>query len=575
MLSRKPLKGQVMKDSLRCMENRGYDSLGFMAYSAGQVHSQKSTFLQDCLGRIPDEATVFMGHTRWATHGAAKACNAHPHQNIRGNVYAVHNGIIQNYKDLRRSDIKYSSSTDSEVLVKCLEQGTAHELKDILAVCQGSWALVLVNLDRPNQIVLARHQSPLVLGYTDDAVYVCSEISACPEDVKHFTAVPEGAILEIELHSHGKFMVKDDEAIMPLAQYHVDGQFTATLSSPDTLRVPYLHWTEQEICAQTYYPRESGLVRLCANSFILGQLRQASHIYLVGCGSSLFACKFAAQRWRQQAQGRMTIQTWDASEFHVSTDFVGAHKVLILVSQSGETHDCVQILNHLPAETLTIAVVNVEHSMLAREATLCVGLEAGKEHGVAATKSFTSQVYTLVSMGDLIYLEQYINHPFPTNDTILDLRRQVKSRILELCLGQNDIYILGSNFNCSIVGEGALKIQELAYIHAHAFHGGALKHGPFALLRPGTPVFVHAWERDVRALSTIQELQAREAQVIVITNDPNTDFGVVRVYVPSESPWLSSLWSVIVYQWLAYLLAVHYGHNPDRPRHLAKTVTVE
>jgi glucosamine--fructose-6-phosphate aminotransferase (isomerizing) len=532
-LSKQALLPESIEKCMHAIENRGYDSVGFCAIADNKHFTLRKG--QKLPSLVCDhEIRVFIGHTRWATHGSVNINNAHPHANLANNLFLVHNGIIQNYESLRNADVIYASETDTEVLAKCLHTGTVDELRYNLNRCEGTWAIVVANSDKPNQLLLARKTNPLVIGICDDVVYVGSEMGNFPAD--KYIIIPDNTVYKLELHNDGNFTINN----VDISSFQSVSSGTISCD----IKKMYNLWTEQEIYEQSKY-----FENIDIDPYALEHLKHATHVYILACGSSLYAAEYAAKYWRY-IQHRACLRVIDASEFSYRDDCIGQYPYVIVISQSGETHDCVRALEECGQTVPTLAIVNTPQSQLTRLSSYYVLINAGKEYGVAATKSFTAQVRTLIGLGSMV--AQYPNVVCEITDVYIESCRIEALELINTIGFPDKLIILGSGYSYFIACEGALKIQELAYINVRAFLSGSLKHGPLALITSGVNVIcLHGVPE-----STISEIKAREGNVFILREG---DF---------------PLHQVITLQWLAFELALKLGYNPDRPRNLAKTVTV-
>jgi len=547
-----------------------------------------------------------MAHTRWATHGSKTDANAHPHTDASGTIALVHNGTLNNAHELRRRlhaehpEIQLQGQTDSEVLAKWIgvhyyaQQELTKNLKQAvqtaLADCDGTWGLVVASRDAPHQLVVTAHGSPLCIGLGDAHTYVASEPSA------------------FAMHTQNFIRLDDDE--WAVLDAHEPLQLDTTrqeLHAPVTYRPQeYPHWSLQEIMEQ---PQACGRAlafggRLGFDKVHLGgfddaleRLQHVQHLLLCACGTSLHAARYGELllKWLNAVE---SVQSMDASETQ-EKDFPCPHQdtAVLVVSQSGETKDVLNVVHQARASGVTsFSVVNAVGSTIARTTKLGVYVNAGLENAVASTKAFSSQV-TVLALIALWFrqLRGTLQPPEATSlkealmrlplsfGSALKTRDQCRALAQEL-KDKEHCFVLGKGFGEPVALEGALKIKEFSYMHAEGYSGGALKHGPFALIEGAdgkfgaTPVIMlilddkHAHHMRTAA----EEVKARGARVIVITDNSRLADGLdeTPIVIPPNGP-LTALGAVVPLQLLAYELAVLRGINPDTPRNLAKAVLVD
>ncbi|KAL6068250.1 glutamine--fructose-6-phosphate transaminase (isomerizing) [Balamuthia mandrillaris] len=634
-------------EGLKILEPRGYDSAGMTTVSAqGGLITTKFASLttSDAIQRLQQHVGVHEGHrsgiahTRWATHGARTDVNAHPHHDQRDRIAVVHNGVILNAAQLKQElmekhGIKFVSETDTEVISQLigLYVSEGHSLLEAVNKTQdrleGTWGLAIIDRDNPGQIIGAKKGSPLLVGIGDGKMFIASESSAFSKYTKEFVDLEDGEVAVITADSHSL----DRSRIKRAHQEQIE-------LSP----APWPHWTIKEIMEQpaaiaralNYGGRildesSTKLGGLEANKDTLSGI---DHLIIAACGTSYFAGMAGAHLMRSLHSFK-TVQVMDASEM-VEECLPKANSGLLVITQSGETKDVHRALEL--ARSLDIpclAVVNAVGSLIAREAHCGVYLNAGRENAVASTKAFTSQVTVLALIavwfaqvrqnGDKqkrklvvealhrlatnvgMVLNQGSNHhnnrttivnkhdiinnhnAAAISEDIRGVRWQCQQIARSLVESQtNHLFVLGKGAALPIALEGALKIKEISYVHAEGYPGGALKHGPYALIEPGTPIILIVLnDRHAAFMKTVaEEVKSRGARLIIITNAPDlfhqhgeqlvSDEERDLIVIPSNGP-LSCLLAVLPLQLLAYEMAVLKGINPDRPRNLAKSVTVD
>ncbi|OII74815.1 glucosamine-fructose-6-phosphate aminotransferase [Cryptosporidium ubiquitum] len=599
---------KVLMQGIEILQNRGYDSCGMSTIDEnGEMITTKYSSKEcgDSIERLKNDAELFHGnhhigiaHTRWATHGGKTDFNAHPHQDYKKRISIVHNGTIDNYcslkSELMEKGIPFQSETDTEVIAnligKYLDDGEDFQnaVQKSLSRLQGTWGIAILHKDFKDTMILSRHGSPLLVGVQSGHIYIASETSALANYTNQYVALQDG---EIAVLSHEGI----DKLITPSRLLSIDHEKVE--SSPS----PYPHWTLKEIYDQPHALARSlnfggrispynNMVKLGGLDQRLDELKRVQNMILLGCGTSLHASLFA-QLLMEHVSGFNTVSAKDASEILV-TGFPRENAGAIAISQSGETADTVKAINIADSLGIPkISVVNVVGSMLARATGCGVYLNAGREVAVASTKAFSTQVLVL----SLIAAWFAQNRDTVTSQKCQELLEaihrvpisvgvslQVKDqceKIAELIKDNNSIFVLGKGYGYPVALEGALKIKEISYIHSEGYSAGALKHGPFALIDKDsqTPVIlvILSDEHHSLMMNVAQQVKARGAKVICITDDENlcNDIDCEKILIPSNGP-LTALNAVIPLQLIAYYLAVKKGINPDKPRGLAKAVTV-
>ncbi|EAK88288.1 glucosamine-fructose-6-phosphate aminotransferase [Cryptosporidium parvum Iowa II] len=599
---------KVLMQGIEILQNRGYDSCGMSTIDdQGELITTKYSSKEsgDSIERLKNDSELLHGnhhigiaHTRWATHGGKTDFNAHPHQDYKKRISIVHNGTIDNYcslkSELMEKGIKFQSETDTEVIANLigsyLDDGEDFQnaVQKALSRLQGTWGIAVLHKDYKDLMILARHGSPLLVGVQSGHIYIASETSALANYTNQYVALQDG---EIALLSHEGI----NKLITPSRLLSIDHEKVE--SSPS----PYLHWTLKEIYDQPHALARSlnfggrispynNMVKLGGLDQRLDELKNVQNMILLGCGTSFHAALFA-QLLMEHISGFNTVSAKDASEIFV-TGFPREHAGAIAISQSGETADTVKAINIADKLGIPkISVVNVVGSMLARTTGCGVYLNAGREVAVASTKAFSTQVLVLsliaawfaqnrdsvISQRCQELLEAI--HRVPISVGVSLQAKDQCEQIAEMIKDNNSIFVLGKGYGYPVALEGALKIKEISYIHSEGYSAGALKHGPFALIDKDsqTPVIlvILSDENQSLMMNVAQQVKARGARVICITDDENLckDIDCEKVLIPSNGP-LTALNAVIPLQLIAYYLAIKRGINPDKPRGLAKAVTV-
>jgi glucosamine--fructose-6-phosphate aminotransferase (isomerizing) len=589
---------------LKLLQNRGYDSVGISCVENGELYTEKyaSNQISDALEKLDNKISSShndwsgcgIGHTRWATHGGKTDINAHPHHDNKNRIALVHNGIIENFDEIKgrllEKNYNFLSQTDTEVIAVLigfyLDSGESIEsaIQSALKELSGTWALVIIHKDYPNKLWITRNGSPLLLGMEDEYIMVASEQIAFHNYIKKYIVIENHDLIEI---------TKEDRLIKynnNIHRYEVKQKINSHVELKPT---GHSHWLIKEILEQPEALNRAinnggriennTCVKLGGLDTSKSRLLEINHLIILGCGTSYNAGLWSLDIFKNLDIFH-TVVAYDGAEFNVKDiPKIGSCGV-ILLSQSGETkdlHRCIQIAKDY--DIITIGVVNIIDSLIARESDCGVYLNAGREVAVASTKSFTNQcaVLTMIAIwfsqnrGTCIEKRKKIINdirklPFQIQDLFNSLEK-VKSIARDL-KDKKSMFILGKGKEEAIAKECALKLKEVSYIHAEGYSSSALKHGPFALIEEGTPIILLDIEDDNRDKNknTYQEILARGAKVIKISDlrsgenlliDRNVTFGGVLANVYS--------------QLLSYFVAIENEYNPDFPRNLAKVVTVE
>ncbi len=593
--------------SLKMLQNRGYDSAGLTFIDNNKLKTYK--YASDSISGIKkienfidkNEFThIGIAHTRWATHGSKTDNNAHPHLDHLGNIALVHNGIIENYQELKnflvKQNINFKSETDTEVIVNLISyyktkySNMKKAIQTTINQLQGTWGLVIMDLEEPNKLYATRFGSPLLLGKTEKSIMITSEISGFCNYINDFFVLKEKDILIVEMNEN------DIEIRTQKLNYKYQN---LNNSSFETSPGEFEYWTIKEINEQTesikrvinYGARIENEYKVKLGGLFShkDQLSFIENLIILGCGTSLNA-GFIGQSFFEEYDLFNNVIVIDGAEFNKKMIPRKGKTALLLLSQSGETkdlHRCIKIGRE--NDTMILSIVNVVDSMIAREADCGVYLNAGREVGVASTKSFTSQLVVLKMIS--IWFAQNLNvHQMLRKESINDIRLlsnevcnliknvEHKTKIIAqniLNTGHKSLFILGKGKNQHIANEASLKIKELSYLHAEGYSGSALKHGPFALLEKDTPViFILSDDETLPKMkNAIEEVKSRNALVIIISEvELPENINFIKI---NKNKHMGSVLIIIVFQLIAYYLAILQDINPDFPRNLAKVVTVE
>ena len=594
----------LILESLKKLEYRGYDSAGVAVLHDGQVTIRrcegKLNNLESMLVHQPVTGTIGIGHTRWATHGRPSETNAHPHR--AGDVVVVHNGIIENYLELKEQlssrGVRFSSETDSEIVAHLVAEKVERGMDFLDAVrrtlreIHGSYALLFLNRRDPKRLIVAKNSTPIVIGWGEGETFIASDIPALLEYTRKVTFLEDGEVGEVTLGSYRLFNGKGKSIHRPVKQI--------TWDAVAARKGGYPHFMLKEIhdqpraLADTFRGRISlkdGQVSLEDIKLKASEVKQIKRFHLVACGTAWHACLVG--KFMLEEIAGIPAEVDYGSEFRYRSPLMDPKSVLLMVSQSGETADTLAATEIAQAKKAKIlSICNVIDSSIPRKSHGVLYTHAGPEISVASTKAFTTQLTALyllaVALGrlngklkpfeakrllrDLMLLPRWI-------EQTLEIETQVKELGRELMHSQ-DFLFLGRGVNYPIALEGALKLKEISYIHAEGYPAGEMKHGPIALIDEKMPVVVLAPHDRYfqKTISNLKEVEARGGKVVVLTDDAKTagEISAYRVLtLPKASHYLTPIVMTIPLQLLAYYIAVHRGTDVDQPRNLAKSVTVE
>ncbi len=554
----------IVYEGLQHLSYRGYDSWGIAA------HTRNGILVEKQVGDISNaqinsfSSTLAIGHTRWATHGGVTQGNAHPHTNMDGTIAVVHNGIIENYQELRDelrvSGYNFKSATDTEVVPHLIDyyikQGNDFKTAFTLATkrLEGHYAL-LATKQNDSRILFARNGSPLLVGIGNGEYFISSDIPSFLSHTKQVVQLEDGDIGEV---SHNLTISHENIEVtrQPL---------TISWDLDVAKRGDFAHFMLKEIYDQAHTIRAALNQDQKTIEKTKNMLRNASTIYLVGCGTSYNAGATSTYKFTEHG---MKAQAVLASEF--DSTFVNENTPIIAISQSGETADLLDAVKIAKQKKAPIiSLVNVTTSTLARISDITIPLNSGPELAVASTKACTSQlaVLSMLAGESLVSIEQAARH---AKQLIQESQPQMKELAHSLQNTKN-LFVLGRGALAQTAREAALKIKEVSYIHAEGMNAGELKHGTIALIEKGTPVIAISDDKTrTLTLSNAQEVKARGALVIGVDSEPNSVYDI-HIQIPKEGTQLLAL---LPLQILAYYLAAEKGLNPDKPRNLAKSVTV-
>lgn len=616
---------EIIHQGLSILQNRGYDSAGICTIDAKKSFICSKFASMDKISAIKqlddkkyhskhNNSKIGIGHTRWATHGAKTDDNAHPHIDCKNRVSLVHNGIIENYAEIKKFLLKhkytFKSTTDTEVIANLVSYYLSINSNNIIkaiksAECkmEGTWGIALLFSDTPDKLYVCRNGSPILVGYNENTIMVASEASGFSNYINNYLTLRNKEILSLGFNTDGEKIcsLPNNSDVIHFNKFITKYQVKSVLISNIKLSpAPYKHWMRKEIMEQSdSLLRSINMggrildeynVRLGGLEHKHNELLQINHLIILACGTSLHAGMIGAKYFKKLKCFK-TVQTIDASEFCLDDIPNCTGKVgLLVLSQSGETKDVHRAMELVKKmDIIIISIVNVVDSLISRDADCGIYLNAGREVSVASTKSFTSQIIILIMMS-IWYAQKRNKFVNQRKKMILDLRN-VSLEVLCLINNLQNIspivtkikkcdkcFILGRDVVEPIAYEAALKIKEITYIHAEGYSGGSLKHGPFALIDNGTPIFILIID-DIfrkRMETAAEEVKARGAFVIIVTdiiNYVNNNFKYI-ITVPRNETF-SPIMTIIPFQMLSYEVSVSKGLNPDYPRHLAKCVTTD
>jgi glucosamine--fructose-6-phosphate aminotransferase (isomerizing) len=602
-------------DGLRKLEYRGYDSAGIAVVNEGhnleiRRAEGKLRNLEETIRLSPIDGTYGIGHTRWATHGRPTEENAHPHRDCTGRVVVVHNGIIENYlqlkERLRKSDHRFVTETDTEIIAHSIEEHLKHDksfeeaVRSTVAELRGIFALSIINADEPDTIIAVRQGPPVVIGLGDREFFVASDIPPILQHTRDVFFLGDG---EIAIITKDAVRVTDFEgnSVQPSIQRITWDPIMAEKGG-------FKHFMLKEIYEQPRSVRDTvqGRISLDTGHVFLDEMsniteadfKRFTSIKIAACGTSWHAG--LAGKYMIEQLARIPVDVDYASEFRYRNPVMDEDSLLLVISQSGETADTIAALREAKElGSRVLSICNVQGSMIVREADGTILTHAGPEIGVASTKAFTGQMIALYLLGlylgqlrgtlseeqakfhaqELAELPVKLEHLLNESDGIEELAKEF--------FRSTDFLYLGRGINFPVALEGALKLKEISYIHAEGYPAGEMKHGPNALIDERLPVlFINTREEGNRASelryekthSNIVEVKAREGIVISVLTEGDSMSSMVSdhvIEIPQASDLLSPILSIIPLQLLAYHIAVRRGCDVDQPRNLAKSVTVE
>ena len=565
----------ILIEGLKKLEYRGYDSAGIALFN-NEIQIIKSvgkiSNLEDKINNSKlIDSNIGIAHTRWATHGEPSEVNAHPHR--IGHITLVHNGIIENAKEikekLQEKGIKFNTATDTEVIAALIDYyydgNTKEAIEKAIKELKGSYALAIIN-DLEDKLYAVRCESPLILGIGDNEYFVTSDISSILPYTNKYVLLGKDEI--VTLSKDGYVIEKDDTKVYREVE-------TSTLTLEDTSLNGYDHYMMKEI------NEEPVLVNNLINKYInnldkLPDISKYKNIHIVGCGSAYYAGMIGKNLFEDYG---IKVECDVASEYRYRNIIYDKDTLVILISQSGETADTIAAMRKANDNKVdTLAIVNVESSTIERECTYSVLIEAGKEIAVATTKAFILQVLILSLLSyklnkDDKYLEDIKN--LPQQLTVLLDKTGFYKKLADSIYKHDDVFFIGRKIDYAISMEGSLKLKEVSYIHSDSYQAGELKHGTISLIKEGTIVFAIVTDDEIRdkTISNLEEVISRGAKPIYVGNvDVNYED---KIIIPRVHKCLQPILAVPPLQMIAYFVALKRGCDIDKPKNLAKSVTVE
>jgi len=566
----------IIEDGLKKLEYRGYDSFGIATISSGIELDKHQGRISDSLrSSALLKGKIGIGHTRWATHGVPNDLNAHPHMDCSNCIAVVHNGIIENYSELKRQLISrghvFRSETDTEVVAHLIEEEYSVE-KDLLSAMQkvipmltGSYALLVI-ANGENRIIAARYASPLVLGIGDGEFFAASDMTPVIDYTERAIFLEDGDIASI---SHEKIEIFHEGKPVQRPMELVDW------SREDTKKGGFAHFMLKEIYEQPQAFYNS--VRSVSNETLQAPVKTAESVTVIACGSSYNAGLIF--KYLLENSCAIPVRLEFSSEFNYFPPPIDG--LVIGISQSGETADTITAIKQAKVHNCTtLAITNVLGSSISRIADFTLFMHAGPEISVAATKSFIAQLAILMQIINFLREDEFGSILLNGHRAIEEILLMDVSDAVALCRDAQDIFYVGRGPFYPVSLEGALKMKEISYIHAEGYAAGELKHGPFALLSKETPVVAICMPGETYGvmISNIKEMKARGAPIITLGEEGDlelTEVADIFIPLPKTHPFLQVVTTLVVLQLLAYHTAVALNRDVDKPRNLAKSVTVE
>ena len=568
----------VLLNGLKSLEYRGYDSAGLAYINGGKIIIKKA------IGRVKnlenlvtsdDFGSIGIAHTRWATHGGVTDKNAHPHK--QGKITLVHNGIIENYKELsEKIDTKLLSETDTEILCAYINKlyNENHDMLKTLAKLKtdikGSYALAIINEDEPDTLYGVRKNIPLILAKNDNEYFLVSDMTAALKYTNKFYLLENDEIVKI---SDKEYIYDSDLNLLKKELLTFEG------TSNDVMLKGYPHFMLKEIHEEPMVINNILSYYLTDNKFNenMPEFKKYKNIYFVGCGSASYTADIAKKVFENYAN--IKCEVFLASEFRYQKHFYDKDTLVVFISQSGETADTLEALRITKSDGIdTLAIVNVVGSSIAREAGKVLYIKAGTEIAVATTKAFTAQYLLLTLIALTMAGINDLSKFYKINEALETVFAIDFQKYAEKIYTKKDAFFIGRGIDYGLCEEGSLKLKEISYINSSAFASGELKHGTISLIEKDTPVMGIITDENLalKTISNIKEVHARGAYSLFITSlDIEGDFYDDKIKVPHINNYIDPILIVASLQLLAYNVALLKGEDIDKPRNLAKSVTVE
>ena len=593
----------IILDGLSKLEYRGYDSAGMAVFDGKQIHIKKSVGRLSALENLtrggalmPGKAGI--GHTRWATHGAPSDVNSHPHFNRKETIAVVHNGIIENYLELRKKltgrGYQFVSETDTEVLAHLLDYYYKGEplaaITKVLRRVEGSYALGIMFADFPGEIYAVRKDSPLIVGQNEDGCFIASDVPAILKYTRTVYYVDNYEIVRLKGDSM-QFFAEDEEEITK-ESVHIDWDAAAAE------KAGYEHFMLKEIYEQPKTINDTISPRIKGDDIVIEELgmtdeeiKGINRIHIVACGSAYHAG--VTGRYVMEGLARIPVEVDLASEFRYRNPILQKGDMVVVISQSGETADTLAALRESKRKGFPVlGIVNVVGSSIAREADKCMYTWAGPEISVATTKAYSAQLVALYLLAMKFAKVRGTIDEETFKSMLVDLKKLPDQ--IELLLGSKnrvqrfanryvaakEMFYLGRGVDYAIALEASLKLKEISYVHSEAYAAGELKHGTISLIEDGTLVAALATQPDLlpKTISNMVEVKSRGAVVMAVTLEGHKEIEKTAdytIYIPKTNPYFTNSLAIVPLQLFAYYISVGKGCDVDKPRNLAKSVTVE
>lgn len=588
----------VLMNCLKKLEYRGYDSAGIAVINSQnddttlEIRKAKGrlTNLEDVLIKNPVKGYTGIGHTRWATHGEPSDVNSHPHTDVSGEIAIVHNGIIENHNKLRNwlenHGVIFKSETDTECVAHLIDFHYNGDLvvavSEVMKRLEGSYALAVICKQEPNTIVVAKKDCPLVIGLGENFNIIASDVTPILEYSREVQYLDDNQVAKVSATDITIYNSENNVVEIPVS--HVDWDMQSAQKNG------YEHFMLKEICEQPFVLDQTYKARVYAGKIDLQEINSivenAKHVVIVGCGTAYHAAVVA--KYSIEHYARIPVDIDVASEFRYRDPIISENDLCIVISQSGETADTLQAMRILKQKKAkVIAITNVVGSTVAREADFVMYTQAGPEIAVASTKAFTTQLMCVLLLTCALTKDIEVKNKLmkqleeigSKSQLIVDRQEEIQ-KFASRQFNKTKVFYFGRLSDYAISLESALKLKEISYTHSEAFAAGELKHGPIALIDENTLVIASCCQPFLydKMDSNIKEVKARGAKTLAITFEGNNAFDNVSdevFFIPKTDPFISPILSVIVTQLYAYYCSVNRGNDPDHPRNLAKSVTVE